>query len=153
MKTTAKGIAGVILFLPILFHAAQAGWPIFSVPSPTQVKSQIITEDCPRGEGKIPVGTKFPFKSFNQTWYWEYSGSSNCQKLTADLNYVDFKQNGNYSGNKITTSYGTLTNAPFRFDFTIPYCDWGPECSWYCAPISDDNPPTVLSCSYDQLKH
>lgn len=150
MKIIAKGIASTALLIPLLSYAS---WPIFSVPSSTQINSHIVTEGCPLGEGKIPLSTKLPFKAFNNTWYWEYSGSASCKKIPSKLDYVAFEKNGSDSGDKFTTSFGTASQVLFQFVFTIPYCqDWDPTCNWHCVAISNNNPPTVFSCAYDQLK-
>ena len=131
-----KLLSLIILFtiFIILFFSnfAYAGWPTFQVLTPQKIITDLInTNGCPTGEGFIPAGTEVKINNYyiprNENWYWKYNGSSECQPLPIDLQYIAFHQTGNYSGDLINTIYGSANNPLFQFTFTIP----GPY--WYCG--------------------
>ncbi len=146
-----KGIA-ILILLPRL---ADAGWPIFAIPSAEQVIEKIEQTNCPIGEGRILPDTQFPIKIFNTTWNWRYLGASECQKLpvpVTQIHYRSFNATGLYSNDVITVGFGDTSEHPmFLFELTIPPCSWTTdgECRWECAPFQNEALPTRLWCAYD----
>ncbi len=135
----------LIIISPTVF----AGWPMFNVLSPQQIMSDlVVTNDCPSGEGFIPENTKVKIYNYyiphNETWYWLYTGNTQCQKLPSDLQYIAFHQTGHYTGDLINTWYGTEHNKMFRFTFIIP------QPYWYCGYLAGTNPPNTIACAQDQ---
>lgn len=145
-------LTAIIFLFPTL---ADAGWPIFAVPSTEQVIAQIEQTNCPAGEGRVLPDTQLPIKIFNNTWYWRYQGASECQKLPVpitQIQYHTFNATGRFSKDVITVGYGdTAQHAMFLFELTIPSCSWATdeECRWECAPLQNDTLPTRLWCAYD----
>lgn len=151
MNRIAKGLALMcITFSPLITYA---NWPIFPVPIATEVSAKIETQGCLLGEGKIPAGTEFPVRVFNQTWYWQYTGTNNCQSLPDDpatINYVSFNETGPYSGDSMTSNYGAdKQEGLFRFTLTIPHCSEDKSCVWYCTPVDGGALPNYIQCTYD----
>ena len=138
-----------IMTLTLFSSISYAGWPTFSVLTPQKIMSDLISTDgCPAGEGFIPAGTEVKIQNYyiphDETWYWIYTGDTQCQKLPNDLQYIAFHQTGHYSGDLINTFYGIDNNSLFRFTFTIP------EPYWYCGYFAGPNPPETVACAADQ---
>lgn len=128
-------------------------WPTITVIQPTYIVQQLLThQGCPDKEARIPKGLQVkiqsPYIPNNQTWYWEYTGSSTCMKMPENLTYTHYLQTSRYSDDhgKIIAFYG-IDNT-IQFTFTIPTDRY-----WDCGPLYGPDPPHNFGCAGDMLRY
>lgn len=133
-------------FLLLLNHSTQAGWPIFSYPTLSElINANVIeTEGCQPGEGTIKTSSAFPvnFVSYNkQPWRWHYDGSRTCIPLNQTLNFIHFTIIQNSLNSVVTAHYITPAGIPFEFVLTTS----GEH--WQCYQFDPAYP--IVTCAND----
>lgn len=143
--TMNKGIKLTALALLTFSTAAYAGWPIFNTLTPLEISKLSISNDCPKGEVRVPANTKVPIEiyKFHEQWYWESPQGSECFK-PAELNYLSIEQTSNEAPGVIKANYGTKQTRPFSFIFHIPARPW--DCGYFMGPKI----PNEIGCAQDQ---
>lgn len=129
--------------------AAYAGWPTFQVITPEKIQTLEVSDGCPTGKVRVPIGTQVQihnrFIPSNEKWFWYYQGDGQCFSKTEGLQYLSLAQNGHNYPSVITTDYGFEGVSLFQFVFHIPS-----TYPWYCGSFVGTNPPTDIGCAYDE---
>lgn len=121
------------------------GWPEFSVLSPERVQQLFVS--CGADKVEIPQGTRVKIENryipSDETWYWVYTGNSECVQMPKTLKYQSYHLHGDSNtGGSVVTEYGESSHPLFQFTFSY-------EPGWDCGPFAGTQPPLITGCARD----